>query len=271
VTESESILRSHTAAGERGGLVVNDLHVQFGGRTAVDKLSFRVPTGAITGLIGPNGAGKTTTFNACSGLLRPAGGSVELFGRDVSRLSPAQRARLGLGRTFQRMELCDALSVAENVALGREAGIAGASPWRQLFATGRERKLIRDRASDAIARCGLTEVAHKQAGSLSTGQRRLVELARAMAADFRLIMLDEPSSGLDTAETENFADILLGLVADGGTGIFLVEHDIALIRRVCTYVYVLDFGELIEQGSVTDVLASAAVAAAYLGSEATHA
>jgi ABC-type branched-subunit amino acid transport system ATPase component len=252
-------------------LVVTDLRVQFGGRTAVSDLSLRVPVGTITGLIGPNGAGKTTTFNACSGLMRPAKGTIKLFARDVTRVGSAHRARLGLGRTFQRMELCDALTVTENVALGYEAARAGNNPLRQLFASPGDLREMRERTESAIERCGLSSVASRPVGKLSTGQRRLVELARAIAADFRLIMLDEPSSGLDTAETQHFGEILLGLVADRGIGMLLVEHDISLIRQVCSYIYVLDFGVLIEQGPVAQVLASKAVAAAYLGSEVGNA
>ena len=259
------------AADPPEGLSAKGLHVQFGGRTAVRNLSFQVPTGSITGLIGPNGAGKTTTFNACSGLLKPSGGTVEMLGRDISRMSAARRARQWLGRTFQRMELCENLSVAQNVALGREAGFAGASPWRQVIARPRERQDVQARTRQALEQCGLLSIASSQVGRLSTGQRRLVELARGIAADFRVLMLDEPSSGLDTSETENFAGILLRIVAESKTGIFLVEHDISLIRRVCSYIYVLDFGELIEEGPARQILSSSAVAAAYLGSEAAHA
>jgi ABC-type branched-subunit amino acid transport system ATPase component len=252
-------------------LLLTDLRVQFGGHTAVDDLSLRVPAGTITGLIGPNGAGKTTTFNACSGLTRSSAGRIELFGRDVTRTGPAHRARLGLGRTFQRMELCDDLTVTENVALGYEAAKAGNNPWKQLFTGLGDRQEMRERCQSAIERCGLSSAADRPAGKLSTGQRRLVELARAMAANFKLIMLDEPSSGLNNAETERFGEILLGLVAERSIGMLLVEHDISLIRQVCSYIYVLDFGVLIEQGPVAQVLASKAVAAAYLGSEASNA
>jgi ABC-type branched-subunit amino acid transport system ATPase component len=259
------------SADPRDGLSVKGLHVQFGGRTAVRDLSFQVPAGSITGLIGPNGAGKTTTFNACSGLVKPSGGTVELLGRDISRMSAARRARQGLGRTFQRMELCEDLSVAQNVALGREAGLAGASPWRQVIARPRERHDVHVRTQKALEQCGLLDVASSQVGLLSTGRRRLVELARGIAAGFRVLMLDEPSSGLDTSETENFASILLRLVGESKTGIFLVEHDISLIRSVCSYIYVLDFGQLIEEGPAGQILSSSAVAAAYLGSEAAHA
>jgi ABC-type branched-subunit amino acid transport system ATPase component len=169
------------------------------------------------------------------------------------------------------MELCDDLSVAQNVALGREAGLAGASPWRQVIARPSERHDVHARTQKALEQCGLLDIAASQVGLLSTGQRRLVELARGIAADFKILMLDEPSSGLDTSETENFASVLLRLVEESKTGIFLVEHDISLIRKVCSYIYVLDFGELIEEGPVGQILSSSAVAAAYLGSEAAHA
>ncbi len=256
---------SQGVAGE--GLSVRDLRVQFGGHTAVSDLTMNVPAGRVTGLIGPNGAGKTTTFNACSGLLRPSSGEIELFGRNINRLGAAHRARLGLGRTFQRMQLCEDLVVRENVTLGVESLRAGSNPWRHVVSTRREGRELRDRVGEAINRCGLADLANRRTGALSTGQRRLVELARAVAADYRIIMLDEPSSGLDTTETQALGEILHELIDERGIGIFLVEHDISLVRSVCSYVYVLDFGELIEHGPVADVLASPAVVAAYLGSE----
>jgi ABC-type branched-subunit amino acid transport system ATPase component len=252
-------------------LVVDGLTVRFGGLVAVDDVSLRARAGSITGLIGPNGAGKTTTFNSCTGLNSPTAGTVHLGDRKLDGHSSAWRARLGLGRTFQRMELFDTMTVAENIRLGREALLAGRRRWTgRLISTPTERVLCREAAQRAVEHCGIGHLASSTVGDLSTGQRRLVELARAMAGGFRFLLLDEPSSGLDVSETEHFAGILQALVDREGIGILLVEHDMALVRAVCSYIYVLDFGRLIYQGTSADVLSAEIVKAAYLGSEAVE-
>jgi ABC-type branched-subunit amino acid transport system ATPase component len=253
--------------GERPGLEVRDLVVQFGGVTAVDSASLAAGAGRITGLIGPNGAGKTTTFNACSGLLRPSSGRVLLEGNDVTALSATARAQRGLGRTFQRMELFDSLPVLENAAMGREAGYAGSNPLRQITARRSERRESLDRAQAALELCGISALATRRPADLSTGQRRLVELARVVAGDFRMLLLDEPSSGLDKEETKRFGEILLQLVEERGVGVLVVEHDMSLVLGVCDYVYVLDFGTMIFEGTAAEIAASETVRAAYLGSE----
>jgi ABC-type branched-subunit amino acid transport system ATPase component len=247
------------------GLRLEGITVRFGGHLAVNGLSLSASLGRLTGLIGPNGAGKTTTFNACSGLQGVTAGRVFLDGEDVSRLGPAPRSRRGLGRTFQRMELFDSLTVAGNVAVGREAGLAGLNPLRHLWATPKERADTGRRVEEALAQCGLTDVADEMVGALSTGRRRLVELARVIASGARMVLLDEPSSGLDSAETKRFGAILRSLVEDDGLGILLVEHDMTLVMSVCDYLYVLDFGDLIFEGTPSDVHDSPVVRAAYLG------
>jgi ABC-type branched-subunit amino acid transport system ATPase component len=249
------------------GLTVADLKVRFGGLVAVDSVSLHVETGHAVGLIGPNGAGKTTTFNACSGLVKPAAGNIRLFGYDVSQQRPAARARLGLGRTFQRMELYDRLSVRQNVAMGLEAKLSGVRVFGAFVASAKERRAVALAADRALERCGITHLAGRPAGVLASGQRRLVELARALAGDFRILLLDEPSSGLDPAETAVFGDVLRAVVNEDGRGVLLVEHDMALVRNVCEYAYVLDFGRLIAEGPIHEVLASDIVRAAYLGEE----
>jgi ABC-type branched-subunit amino acid transport system ATPase component len=246
-------------------LRVEGLTVRFGGLVAVSDVTLDAPVGQLTGLIGPNGAGKSTTFNACSGLLKPTAGQVELFRRRVTGMSPQRRAQLGLGRSFQRMELFDRLTVADNVLVGAEARDAGRNLSRAIWQSPSTRAEFRRRRDLAIELCGLHELANRPAGALSTGQRRLVELARAVAGDFRLLLLDEPSSGLDHSESEQFGRILRHVVDTLGTGILLVEHDIALVRAVCDFIYVLDFGALIAQGPAADVLASDVVKQAYLG------
>jgi ABC-type branched-subunit amino acid transport system ATPase component/ABC-type branched-subunit amino acid transport system permease subunit len=250
------------------GLEVADLRVRFGGLVAVDGLTFTAPLGQITGLIGPNGAGKTTTFDACTGLNRRIDGTVRLGGRDVTRLDPSARGRLGLGRTFQRMQLGESLTVLENVALGREASQAGGRVLSQVVGRPHERREALARAHEALALCGISDLADRQAGGLSTGQRRLVELARCLAGPFDVLLLDEPSSGLDAEETAAFDEVLRHVVRQRGCGILLVEHDVNLVLSLCSYIYVLDFGRLIFDGVPSAVAESPIVQAAYLGSPA---
>jgi len=252
------------------GLVVTDLSVTYGGHRAVAGLSLAAPPGRVTGLIGPNGAGKTSSFNAITGLLRPSGGAMSLDGADLLPLSPAARARHGLGRTFQRMELLEELTVTENIAIAREASFAGGRPWRHLVGRRHDRSTIRRDVEESLAVCSVTDLADRQVSSLSTGQRRLVELARVAAGGFRILLLDEPSSGLDVHETQRFGTILEHLVAERGVGILLVEHDMSLVMRISAYIHVIDFGRPIFEGTPTEVMGSDIVRAAYLGSEAVE-
>jgi ABC-type branched-subunit amino acid transport system ATPase component/branched-subunit amino acid ABC-type transport system permease component len=257
-------------ASESEGLRIEGLTVRFGGVLAVSDLSLSAPMGAITGLVGPNGAGKTTTFNACSGLVKPVAGRIFLHGQDVSRIGPAGRARRGLGRTFQKAELFGSLTVRENVTLGREARLAGANAARQLFSSPSDRRLIGTSVDDALELVGIGGLADKQAGLLPTGQKRLVELARALAGGFDLLLLDEPSSGLDMAETNKFGEIVTAVVEEWGVGVLLVEHNMNLIGSVCREVCVVDFGQMIFCGSVADMHRNEQVRAAYLGSSGTE-
>ena len=250
------------------GLDLAHVTVRYGGHVAVNDVSLTAPVGRITGLIGPNGAGKTTLFNVASGLLRPAAGTPRLHGLDMSALDPAARARRGLGRTFQKMELFDSLTTIQNVSLGREAGQAGRRPWRHVAETRRDRNRRRAATEQAMALAGIADLADRPVASLSTGQRRLAELARCLAGEFDVLLLDEPSSGLDRAETQRFGAVLARVVAERGVGILLVEHDMALVMNVCDYVHVLDFGTKIFEGTTADVSSSDTVRAAYLGTEA---
>jgi len=248
------------------GLVITDLSVRYGGHWALQRVSLTAAAGRITGLIGPNGAGKTSLFNACSGLVPMAGGRVELHGHDLTHASAVVRARRGLGRTYQRMELFDSLTVRQNVALAHEARLAGGNPVRHLIPRKSDRAEADERGQRALVRCGIDHLADRPAGTLSVGQRRLLELARVLTTDFDMLLLDEPSSGLDSKESERFGDILRDVVTERGIGLLLVEHDMALVMSVCDYIYVLDFGKLIFEGTPTDVMNSPAVRAAYLGS-----
>lgn len=255
----------------RGGasLGLDGVRVSFGGLVAVDDVSLAAPAGKITGLIGPNGAGKTTMFNVSSGFLRPTAGCILLAEDNITRAGVARRARAGLGRTFQRMELFDSLTVKENVALGYEGRLAGFNPLGHVFSRHGVKTATAVAAASAMEVCDIAHLADETPGSLSTGQRRLVELARCLAGPFRMLLLDEPSSGLDRHETARFGEILQQVVRERDIGILLVEHDMALVTEVCDYIYVLDFGRLVYEGAPPDVMASTVVRNAYLGDDLT--
>jgi ABC-type branched-subunit amino acid transport system ATPase component/branched-subunit amino acid ABC-type transport system permease component len=250
---------------DRTGLEIEGLRIRFGGLVAVDDVKLSAPLGTITGLIGPNGAGKTSTFNSLSGLNREVTGRVHFRGADVAHLGAAARGRLGLGRTFQRMELCDSLSVFDNVALGNECPRVGGHLIRQLLGSRSARQDMTASTFEALELCGVADLADRQASELSTGQRRLVELARCLAGPFSMLLLDEPSSGLDRRETERFGNTLRHITDVRGCGILLVEHDMSLVMTVCGHIYVLDFGKLIFDGTPAEVADSPIVRHAYLG------
>ncbi|MDT4939431.1 MAG: branched-chain amino acid transport system ATP-binding protein [Pseudonocardiales bacterium] len=236
-------------------LEASGVTVQFGGVTAVDNASIAVEPGSITGLIGPNGAGKTTLFNVISGLQAPTKGRVRFRGQNVTRSSVNSRAKAGMGRTFQRLEAFGSLTVRENVLVAREIH-AGARSWF----THRQDRVV----DQLIDRVGLREYAGQRADSVPTGVARLLEMARALAIEPRLLLLDEPSSGLDEAETEAFGELLKELAADQ-TAILLVEHDMDLVMSCCEIIHVLEFGKVIATGTPAEIRANRTVQAAYLG------
>ena len=231
-------------------LEVSEVTVAFGGNRALDGVAMTAPAGRVTGLIGPNGAGKSTLFDVICGLRRPSTGHVFLDGRDVTRLGPARRARHGLARTFQRLELFGRLSVHDNLLLAAELGP--------------ERRRAARAVTDLLARLGLAELADRPADALSTGVARLVEVGRALALRPKFLLLDEPAAGQDAEETERFAVLLRVLAADG-TAVVLVEHDMGLVMGVCDEVHVLDLGKIIAVGPPEEIRRDVAVLAAYLG------
>jgi branched-chain amino acid transport system ATP-binding protein len=248
-------------------LEVRDLSVRFGGHLAVGGVSLDVDGGRICGLIGPNGAGKTTTFNAICGVINPTSGTVVLDGRNVSKLSTHKRARAGIGRTFQRLEVFSSLTVRDNVRVGleiRKSWSRRGAPAPAFLANGADISPA-DEVQLILERLHLTALADLPVGSLPTGQARLVELGRALAARPRVLLLDEPASGLDERETVDFGDLLVDL-SHAGLGILLVEHDISLVMRVCEHLSVLDFGQVIATGTPEEIRSNEAVLAAYLGS-----
>ena len=252
-------------------LSAKNLSVRFGGLVALDGVSVSAAPGKITGLIGPNGAGKTTIFNVCCGFQPIDHGVVSLDGRVITKLTPTRRARMGMGRTFQRMELFRSLTVRENIALAAESLHMGDDPLTQLGLAGRSRRVrdeVAQTAEELVATVGLSGVADQLAGEISTGQGRLVELARALARRPRILLLDEPTSGLDAAESAKFGDLLVELVAQREIGIFIIEHDMSVVLRICDWIEVLDFGRPLMAGTPTDIRSSEEVRLAYLGKSA---
>ena len=243
-------------------LEATNLTVRFGGHTAVSSVDLTATEGRIVGLIGPNGAGKTTTFNALTGMLSPNTGKVRLTGQDITGWSTYKRARAGMARTFQRLEVFTSLTVEDNVKVAIELRRRW-NPWN--FAGRWDRASLAHEVDSVLGRVGLQDVRADAAGSLSTGKARLVEVARALATRPKLLLLDEPASGLDSAETERFAELVQQLAADG-MAILMVEHDMDLVMSTCSEIYVLDFGSLIASGTAEQVRSNPAVLAAYLGS-----
>jgi branched-chain amino acid transport system ATP-binding protein len=246
---------------ERAMLTATGVSVRFGGLDALVDVDLTVPVGSVTGLIGPNGAGKTTLFNVLTGLLAPTSGGVHLLGVPITGWPPHRRARAGMARTFQRLELFTRLTVEENLTAAWEAAHAGA-----VF--GRGRLACRRRVGDVVDMLELAPLCGRVAGQLPTGQGRMVELGRALCADPRVLLLDEPSSGLDVHETRRFAAVLASVVGARGGGepaVLLVEHDMALVMQVCDRITVLEFGRRIACGTPSEIRRDPTVRAAYLG------
>ena len=243
--------------------------VTFGGLVALAGVDFSAPAASITGLVGPNGAGKTTLFGVLSGLLRPSEGTVVLGGLDVTRASPQRRAELGLARTFQRIELFGELTVREHLVLARRARVGHHRLWKDLLGLDRwTRDPDEDGAIDSIIEeLGLGSDAHRMAASLPLGTGRLVEVGRALASEPSVLLLDEPSSGLDTDETDALAAVLERTCRDRGVAMVLVEHNLDLVLGLCSQICVLDFGRMIATGTPEEIRNDAAVQAAYIGTE----
>jgi branched-chain amino acid transport system ATP-binding protein len=241
-------------------LAVAGVTVTFGGNRALSDVHLDARAGEVTGLIGPNGAGKTTLFNVVTGLLRPSAGRVRFDGRDVSRLDPHHRARLGIGRTFQRLELFTDLSVRDNLRVAGEIRNGWSGGLR------RSRRVDVDRESARVLDLiGLADRADTDVSTLPTGTARVVELGRALMIQPRLLLLDEPGSGQTDEETKRFEALVRRLAHDDGLAVLLVEHDMQLVMDVCDRIHVLDFGQVLAAGAPADIRSDARVREAYLG------
>ena len=248
---------------EVGGhaLVVTDLHWGVGGLKIVDDVSLTIDTGEFVSVIGPNGAGKTSLINLISGVYAPRSGTVSLLGRDVTARRPAERTRLGLGRTFQTSSLFPGLTVHENVRIAAQAALGGSL---SIVATPRDGDVAHDKARTALGRVGLEERSHERAADLSHGDKRKLELAMVMAADPAVLLLDEPTAGVSAEDTGPLVELIQRL-HQAGTTIVMVEHRREVVVEVSDRIAVMHEGGLLTQGTPEAVMADATVRSAYLG------
>jgi branched-chain amino acid transport system ATP-binding protein len=254
------------AATERGRILqARGITKRFSGISALSDVDLDVDPGEMVGLIGPNGAGKTTFFNCLLGMLKPEAGTVHFDGRDVTRWPVHQRARLGFGRTFQRLELFSGMTVREHFLVTERARNRSGSLWKDLLNLAKPTADEQALAARMIEILNLEAEADQAVESLSLGRGRLVELGRALMTQPKLLLLDEPSSGLDVRETSSIAERLATVQAEHEFAVLLVEHDVDMVSSLVTRLYVLDFGEMIAGGPTKDVLGDAEVRKAYLG------
>jgi branched-chain amino acid transport system ATP-binding protein len=265
---SSGSAQADVSASQAGALEVRSVTVRFGGITALDDVSLTAAPRRVTGIIGPNGAGKTTLLNVLCGLVRPESGQIWFDGRELTRLRPHKLAALGIARTLQGVGLFDGLSVAENVMVGATSH-ARAGFWSGLFGlprSDRDERQLRQLAVEALDRVGAADLADAMPGTLAYGLRKRVALARALVARPRLLLLDEPASGLSESELPELGGLISRLTDDAS--VVVIEHRMDLMMSVCHTITVLDFGKVIADGTPAEVQASPAVTAAYLGVEA---
>jgi branched-chain amino acid transport system ATP-binding protein len=246
-------------------LVATGITKRFEGITALEDVSITVDAGEPVGLIGPNGAGKTTFFNCLLGMLRCDQGRVRFNGRNITRMPIYKRARLGFGRTFQRVELFTGMTVRDHLFVAERARLGTGRLWKDVLNLSNPTSDERERVDHTLELLGLEDVADKPIESLSLGRARLVEMGRALMTEPRLLLLDEPSSGLDQSETMELVGTLQTVQRERGTAILLVEHDVEMVQAFARRLYVLDFGVLIASGPTADVMSDEAVRKAYLG------
>jgi branched-chain amino acid transport system ATP-binding protein len=249
-------------------LEAKEISKSFGGITALHDISISIEPGEILGLVGPNGAGKTTLFNCLNGQLRPEQGNIWFCGQLLDRMPAYRRARMGMARTFQRVEIFPALTVSEHFLVAGRATKGDARLWRDLLNKSRATTEELDKTQEMLELVGLADVADTPVAALSLGHCRLVELGRALCTEPRLLMADEPSSGLDPRETDALARAVCGVREQKGTAVLLVEHDLDMVAQVVDRVIVLDFGHEIARGTLAEVLEDPKVRHAYLGKSA---
>jgi branched-chain amino acid transport system ATP-binding protein len=249
-------------------LEARNITVRYGGVVAISDFSLAVGDRSIVGLVGPNGAGKSTMFNAMSGWRSPESGSVFLGSREITHLRPESRARLGLARTFQEPELFSRLTVREHLVLAYRLRYTRRRLWTDVL-LGRALRapdsLEAEQVERTLVRLNLTAFAHEDADGLPIGIRRVVEIARAVISGPRILLLDEPSAGLDSRETTELADALRQLANEGDMSVVLIEHDVPMVLRISDFVYVLDFGICIASGRPNEIVNNPHVQSAYLG------
>ena len=248
----------------------SEITVDYGGLRALEDVSICVHADRTVGLIGPNGAGKTTLFDCILGLVEPTIGRIELFGTDVTGWPMHRRARLGVGRTFQRLELFGSLTVLENLVVAVESLESAGGLANELLrrpASIDVRRRAHDSATELLELVGLHDRIDDRAVDLPMGYARLLELARSLATGPKLLLLDEPSSGLNEEESQRLADLLRTLRDDRGLSLLIVEHDMDFVLGLSDHVYVLDFGRLLAEGTPAEIQADARVHAAYLGTD----
>jgi len=249
-------------------LSARGITVRFGGVTALDDVDLDIPAASTVGLVGPNGAGKSTLFSVLSGLRRPDTGQVFLDGADITKATPQARARGGLARTFQHPELFSGLTVREHITLAYRLKHSPLRVWTDPLTAGgfrRPQAAERDRVDQLLVGLQLDPLADRTVSGLPLGSARVVEIARALAREPSVLLLDEASSGLDSRETEELAQVLRRVVAERGISVLMVEHDVDLVLRLSDYVCVLDFGVRIAHGTPAEIRADSVVRAAYLG------